>query len=1242
MSKNITLNINNAKSTVESVQLKTGQGAPVRIAARANVNYQMIEEATQVGPENIMTKRAGQNLEIAFEGSSIENPDLIIENYYAADGKIGYSDGASNLLIGEHENGNLYPYVPESAIQEDAVSMLAEEVQAGQALGGEAISAAFWMPNPLWLLALLPLAAIAAAGGSSGGKDDPALTIAVDAPDNTADTTPSINGETNAAGGSVVTVTITDSKGATQVVTTIVSESGEFTVEPTIPLAPGDYTAEATVVDKKDPAKTITATDPGSIIGVTVDAPDDTNDNTPTITGTVTDALPGAVVTIVITDSEGKTQTVSTMVSEDGTYSVDVPNALPEGPYTADATVTDKDGNDANATDPGSIDATAPQITVDVPENTNDTTPTITGTTDAPAGSVVTIVVTDKDGATQTVTTTVKDDGSYEVDVPNELPEGPYEVDASVKDPAGNEGTANDKGEIDTTAPVITVDAPDNSSDTTPTITGTTDAPAGSVVTIVVTDKDGATQTVTTTVKADGTYTVDVPNALPEGPYQADASVKDPAGNEGKATDPGSIDATAPSVVAEDQAVVEASGATVTGTIKVNDANGIASITVAGKEVTAATVDKPIVITTENGTLTVTGYDQTKGEISYSYTENGQPKDHTAGDDSIKDSFVVSVKDTAGNTGLDFVDISIQDTAPVAVDDVNSIKETGTSVDGNVLLNDTTGADTPVTVSSGTTTGSYGQLVLNADGTYTYTLNGDNDAVKDLSKDQTLTDSFSYTITDSDGDSSTANLNITINGVDDKLVIGGNGTDTCLRGGDGNDVIIGDKGGAETILIPGKDYNVAIMLDVSNSMLDYKTDDGTRYLEMARSSLLKLANDLGNHDGEINVTFMTFNKTSTIRLNIADLDESNVDQLMQNIQDLNVVRGNQGSTNYDQAFQTASKWFASASGNGYENITYFLTDGEPTAYGSTGTGGTGAWTTQAVIDASLKSFTGLSNISAVHAFGFGKGVGETSLNYFDNTSDNGVNQTVDVIRKYDGKDYRDVMLKGESGESTIINTPDELDAALVGGRTETHLYQVSGDDIQGGAGDDIIFGDSINTDGLSWVENGINYNAGSHDGMGSAALSRFVQWSENNGSEATSDQINSYVRENWQDLLDGRPDGGNDVIRGGEGDDIIFGGAGNDVMFGNEGSDQFVFLANSNSGKDQIMDFEMGEDKVVFADLVSADQLTGAAWNDANHTLSFKGVGSEGQTYNNSITFTGLASGETLESILQDHTQFIG
>ncbi|ELJ8579615.1 adhesin, partial [Vibrio cholerae] len=134
------------------------------------------------------------------------------------------------------------------------------------------------------------------------------------------------------------------------------------------------------------------------------------------------------------------------------------------------------------------MDVTAPVITVDAPDNTDDTTPTITGTTDAPAGSTVTLVVTDADGNEQTLTATVQPGGSYSVDVTIPLAEGNYKVDVSVTDPAGNTGTASDKGSVDVTAPVITVDAPDNTNDTTPTITGTTDAPAGSTVTLVVTD----------------------------------------------------------------------------------------------------------------------------------------------------------------------------------------------------------------------------------------------------------------------------------------------------------------------------------------------------------------------------------------------------------------------------------------------------------------------------------------------------------------------------------------------------------------------------------------------------------------------------------------------------------------------------------------------------------------------------------------------------------------------------------
>ncbi|MDV2384025.1 Ig-like domain-containing protein, partial [Vibrio cholerae] len=80
----------------------------------------------------------------------------------------------------------------------------------------------------------------------------------------------------------------------------------------------------------------------------------------------------------------------------------------------------------------------------------------------------------------------------------------------------------------------------------TPTITGTTDAPAGSTVTLVVTDADGNEQTLTATVQPGGSYSVDVTTPLAEGSYQVTASVTDPAGNTGTASDDGSVDITPP------------------------------------------------------------------------------------------------------------------------------------------------------------------------------------------------------------------------------------------------------------------------------------------------------------------------------------------------------------------------------------------------------------------------------------------------------------------------------------------------------------------------------------------------------------------------------------------------------------------------------------------------------------------------------------------------------------------------
>lgn len=164
--KNITININSASETVQSLRIAGGEGGAgargqgVRIKALANVKYHFTDEATGYGPENMATKRVGKNLHIAFEGGDVNQPDLVIEDYYKDNGEIGYGEGSDNLLVGTHENGNVYPYVPESSVSTDAVSMLADGVQAGQALGTSVA------PVPLWWLPLLILPALGGGGST--------------------------------------------------------------------------------------------------------------------------------------------------------------------------------------------------------------------------------------------------------------------------------------------------------------------------------------------------------------------------------------------------------------------------------------------------------------------------------------------------------------------------------------------------------------------------------------------------------------------------------------------------------------------------------------------------------------------------------------------------------------------------------------------------------------------------------------------------------------------------------------------------------------------------------------------------------------------------------------------------------------------------------------------------------------------------------------------------------------------
>ncbi len=185
-------------------------------------------------------------------------------------------------------------------------------------------------------------------------------------------------------------------------------------------------------------------------------------------------------------------------------------------------------------------DLTAPLVTIDggAARSTNDTTPTISGTTDEPVGSAVTVTV-----GGQTLTTTVGAGGLWGVSA-TVLTSGPHSVTASITDASQNVGTATQTLTVDVTAPAVSIDggATRATNDTTPDISGTTDASPGTVVTVTV-----GGQTLTATVGEGGTWVVTAA-ALEEAAHSVVASVSDDAKNTAHATQILRVDLTVPVV----------------------------------------------------------------------------------------------------------------------------------------------------------------------------------------------------------------------------------------------------------------------------------------------------------------------------------------------------------------------------------------------------------------------------------------------------------------------------------------------------------------------------------------------------------------------------------------------------------------------------------------------------------------------------------------------------------------------
>lgn len=180
---------------------------------------------------------------------------------------------------------------------------------------------------------------------------------------------------------------------------------------------------------------------------------------------------------------------------------------------------------------------------------------------------------------------------------------------------------------------------------------------------------------------------------------------------------------------------------------------------------------------------------------------------------------------------------------------------------------------------------------------------------------------------------------------------------------------------------------------------------------------------------------------------------------------------------------------------------------------------------------------------------------------------------------------------------------------LSGGRLDDAINGLGGDDvINGDAGKDKLYGDGGNdrlgggndADILSGGEGNDRLDGGNGNDLLNGGA----------GADFLADS-------NGDDKLEGAA--GNDTINAGAGDDRIYGGAGDDVMLGGLGADIFFF--EETGGRDQIGDFQRGQDKIDLTDLDANSTAEGTQAFTFSSAGKFSGVAGELISYKQGSSF---------------------
>ncbi|MFP2393533.1 Ig-like domain-containing protein [Enterobacter ludwigii] len=524
----------------------------------------------------------------------------------------------------------------------------------------------------------------------------------------------------------------------------------------------------------------------------------------------------GTALTITV---NGKTYAASVLA--DGTWNAAVPaadvSAWPEGTVKITVTGDSPTGNPMTishdvtvdlATVAISINAIATDDVINAAEKGTDLV--LSGaTTNVEAGQTVSLAMGGK-----IYTTTVDASGNWTYTVPSAdltgLKEGDARVQVSVTNVNGNSASAGREYSVDTTAPSVTINtlAADDILNATEakadlTVSGTSTAEAGQTVTVSLNGKH-----YTTTVGADGNWTLDVPAAdlaaLTDGSVTVTAAVSDKAGNPASVDHNLAVDVTVPVVTIN----------TVAGDDVINVAEHAQAQIVSGSATGAAAGDK---VTVTLGSQTYTTVLDAAGNWSV-----GVPANVIS---ALQDGTVtvsVSVTDAAGNTGSGTHNVTVDTGLPsvgfdtLSGDNVLNAVEKGQ----DLSVNGTSANLAEGTLVTVTLNGKQYTATTAADGGWSLTV-----PAADLAALGEANYTLSATATNTVGNSvsNTANLQVdtalptvTINTVAGDNVI--NAAEVAAGQTIGGKVVNAEAGNTVTVSVGGNTYTTTVQSDLSWSV----------------------------------------------------------------------------------------------------------------------------------------------------------------------------------------------------------------------------------------------------------------------------------------------------------------------------------------------------------------------------------------------------------------------------------------